>query len=176
MTVLRYTLLIGCASVVSIGTAQPDSLFIPSGDTVYTYAVEYSPELSAALYTRVGKFAHDTTRVAVELRYQRGKPCGVYKAFYPDGKPLIFAVYGWGFLHGDWSEYDEFGRIAIKGQYHNGLREGIWAFRAQGIVGRYKEGKKHGKWKYYRNGRIYKTEKYHEDTLLKGSTYTFPGR
>lgn len=156
--------------------AQPDSLYISSGDTVYAYGVEYAPEQSAELYTRVGRFAHDTAQVAVEMRYQRGKPCGVYKAYYPDGKPLIFAVYGWGFLHGDWSEFDEFGRIAIKGQYLNGLRDGIWAFRSQGIVGRYKEGKKQGKWKYYRNGRIHRIEKYRDDLLLPGSSHIFPGR
>ncbi|MEO8066103.1 MAG: hypothetical protein ABI599_00280 [Flavobacteriales bacterium] len=155
--------------------AQPDSLFIASGDTVYTYAVQYAPEQSAERYTRIGKFSQDTAAIAVELRYQKGKPCGVYRAYYPDGKPLIFAVYGWGFLHGDWSEYDEFGRIAIKGQYRNGLREGIWAFRTQGIVGRYKEGKKDGKWKYYRNGRIFKIEKYRDDKLLQGSSFKFPG-
>lgn len=157
-------------------SAQPDSLYINSGDTVYAYGVAYAPEQSAELYTRVGKFMQDTAQVAVELRYQRGKPCGVYKAYYPDGKPLIFAVYGWGFLHGDWSEYDEFGRIAIKGQYRNGLRDGIWAFRAQGIVGRYKEGKKQGKWKYYRNGRIFRIEKYRDDQLLPGNSHTFGGR
>ncbi|MFZ1686563.1 MAG: hypothetical protein WAU70_04020 [Flavobacteriales bacterium] len=162
-----------CAAQV---TAQPDSLYINSGDTVYAYGVTYAPERSAELYTRVGKFTHDTAQVAVEIRYQKGKPCGVYKAFYPDGKPLIFAVYGWGYLHGDWSEYDEFGRIAIKGQYRNGLREGIWAFRTQGIVGRYKEGKKNGKWKYYRNGRIFRIEKYRDDQLLPGNAYTFPIR
>lgn len=171
-----FILAFTCLLLALPGTAQPDSLYISSGDTVYAYGVHYSPEESAALYTRVGLFDHDTSRVAVELRYQRGKPCGVYKAYYPDGKPLIFAVYGWGFLHGDWSEYDEFGRIAIKGQYHNGLREGIWAFRALGIVGRYKEGKKHGKWKYYRNGRIHRIEKYHNDKLLPGNTFNFPGR
>ncbi|QQR87232.1 MAG: hypothetical protein IPJ76_03135 [Flavobacteriales bacterium] len=155
---------------------QPDTLFITSGDSVYALGVNYEPERSDGLYTRVGRFANDTGTVAVELRYQKGKPCGVYKAYYPDGKPLIFAVYGWGYLHGDWSEYDELGRIAIKGQYKNGLREGIWAFRSEGIVGRYKEGKKHGKWKYYRNGRVYRTEKYHEDRLLPGSTYIFGPR
>lgn len=157
-------------------TAQPDTLYVPSGDTVYHFAVEYGPLQTAEQFKRIGRYAHDTTRVAVELSYKRGKPSGVYRAFYPNGTTLIFAVYGYGSLHGDWTEYDEFGRVTVKGQYRDGLRDGPWAFRTQGILGHYKKGLRHGKWKYFENGRMVRVEKYRDDKLLQGSRYHFGGR
>lgn len=171
------------ASLAALGilcgtaSAQPDTLFVSSGDSTYAYAVRYEPLSAAEAFKRNGYFAFDTTRLAVQLDYKRGKPSGVYRAYYPDGKPLIFAVYGWGSLHGDWTEYDEFGRITVKGRYRDGLRDGTWAFRTQGIVGQYKEGLRHGKWKYYdRDGRLVRVEKYYRDTLKPGSTYRFGAR
>jgi len=151
--------------------AQPDTLFVQSGDTLFAFPVTYEPVQDAEQFTRKGYYAHDSSKVAVELAYKRGKPSGVYRAFYPDGRPLIFAVYGWGSLHGDWTEYDEFGRIAVKGQYRNGLRDGTWAFRKEGIVGKYKDGLEHGKWKYYANGRLVRIEKFHKGTSVQGGTF-----
>ncbi len=153
--------------------AQPDTLFVTSGDSIYRFAVVYSPIEQVEQFKRIGRYAHDTAHVAVQLDYKRGKPSGVYRAFYPDGKPLIFAVYGYGSLHGDWTEYDEFGAVTVKGQYRDGLRDGPWAFRTQGIMGRYKKGKRNGKWKYYEHGRVVKVEKYRDDVLAPGSTYHF---
>ena len=153
--------------------AQPDTLLVTSGDTTYQLAVVMEPLQDAPAFKRVGRFATDTTRVAIEMDYKRGKPSGVYRAYYPDGKPLIFAVYGWGSLHGDWTEYDEFGGIAIKGQYRDGLRDGVWAYRSQGVVGHYEKGLKHGKWKYYENGKLVRVEKYHRDRPVTGGTFLF---
>lgn len=148
--------------------AQPDTLYVPSGDTVYTYAIHYPPVETAEQYQMTGLYAFDTTRVAVRLDIKRGKPSGVYRAYYPDGKPLIFAVYGWGSLNGDWTEYDEFGRIAVKGQYEKGLRHGKWAFKQEGVFGTYKRGLKDGKWKFYdQQGRLTRTVWYRDDQLVK---------
>lgn len=154
--------------------AQPDSLYITDNGTTTAYAVVYAPLPEGMTpFLRVGKYAFDTTRTAVTLNYKRGKPSGVYRAFYPDGKQLIFAVYGWGSLHGDWAEYDHTGRITVKGQYRQGKREGTWAFRDQGIVGHYKDGQKHGKWKYYQNGKLVRSEKWRKGQLKQGGTFLF---
>ena len=149
--------------------AQPDTLFIPEGDSAKAYAVIYSPLQDAEQYRRIGRFALDTSRIAVHLDYKRGKPCGVYRAYYPDGRPLIFAVYGWGWLQGDWTEYNPLGGVTVKGNYSKGKRDGKWAFRSKGIVGHYKKGKKHGKWKYYENGELMGTEKYRNGELISGA-------
>lgn len=153
--------------------AQPDSLFVPENGTTKAYAVVYAPLQNVERFARYGHYAFDTARVAVRLDYKRGKPCGIYRGYYPDGKLLIFAVYGWGWPHGDWAEYDEFGRITVKGQYDEGKRDGLWAFRSEGITGHYKKGKKNGKWKYYENGKLARVEKYHNDVLRKGSGFFF---
>lgn len=140
--------------------AQPDSLYIAEKVVTVAYAVTYPPLKTAESFTHEGRYAMDTSRIAVRLGFKRGKPCGVYRAWYPDGAPMIFAVYGWGYLNGDWTEYGQDGRITVKGKYKEGKRDGIWAFREQGIVGHYKDGKKHGKWKYYENGRLVRFERY----------------
>lgn len=168
---MRFSLILFNLLCWASAMAQPDTLFVESGDTLFAFPVVYQPLQDVEQYTRIGHYMHDTSKVAVQLVYKRGKPSGVYRAFYPDGRPLIFAVYGWGSLHGDWTEYDEFGRIAVKGQYRNGLRDGTWAFRKDGIVGKYKDGLEHGKWKYYANGRLIRIEKYHKGQVVQGGSF-----
>ena len=169
----RTLLSVALSVIASILHAQPDSLFVPSAQGVTVYAIAYAPIEQTEQFTRVGRFATDTSRIAVRLDYKRGKPCGVYRAFYPDGRPLIFAVYGWGWPHGDWTEYGPDGRITVKGQYDRGQRDGTWAFRAEGIIGHYKHGKKHGKWKYYENDRVVRVERYRDDRLVTGGRNPF---
>lgn len=165
---MRTPLTLAASALFVLAHAQPDTLYVPSHGEILALAVVYDSPPSEENYRSCGRYAYDTTLLAVELDHKQRKPCGVYRAFYPDGSPLIFAVYGFNKLHGDWSEYDERGRIAVKGQYRDGLRDGVWAFRADGIVGHYREGEKHGKWKYYVNGRVARIDKYHHNEL-KGS-------
>ena len=108
--------------------AQPDSLFVTEHGTTTAYAVTYPPLKTAESFTHEGRYAMDTSRIAVRIGYKRGKPCGVYRAWYPDGAPMIFAVYGWGYLHGDWTEYAKDGHITLKGRYKNGKWDCPWAF------------------------------------------------
>lgn len=153
--------------------AQPDSLYITQDGTTTAYAVHYGPLPEQDHFRLVGRYTFDTSRVAVQLDYKRGKPSGIYRAFYPDGKQLLFGVYGWGSLHGDWVEYDPAGLITVKGQYRQGKRSGTWAFRAQGIIGHYKDGRKDGTWKYYENGKLVRKEKWHKGQLRPGNTFLF---
>ncbi|MCO5273737.1 MAG: hypothetical protein M9900_02310 [Flavobacteriales bacterium] len=170
---LKSILHLACLLAIR-ASAQPDTLFVPGQGSSTPYAVVYPPlPTGMEPFRLVGKYAFDTTRTAVTIDYKRGKPSGVYRAFYPDGKQLLFGVYGWGSLHGDWAEYDEAGRITVKGQYRLGKREGTWAFRDQGIVGHYKDGKKHGNWKYYENGKLVKKEKWRKGELKQGGTFLF---
>lgn len=155
ISLLLLVLLVRCAL-----NAQPDSLYIQEHGATVAYGVTYPPLRTTESFTHEGRYAMDTTRVAVRLGFKRGKPCGVYRAWYPDGAPMIFAVYGWGYLEGDWTEYGQDGRITVKGKYKQGKRDGTWAFRDQGIIGHYKDGLKDGKWKYFENGRLVRFERY----------------
>lgn len=169
---MRAFLTLLAAGLSGLLHAQPDTLYVTTkAEGTQAYAVVYDAVEPAEQYTMVGRYAFDSTRVAIRLGFKRGKPSGVYRAYYPDGRPLIFAVYGWGSLHGDWTEYNEFGRVTLKGQYRDGLREGTWAFRTQGIVGKYKEGLMHGKWKYYENNKVARVSKYRKGKLMKGSEF-----
>lgn len=168
---MRAFLFTAALTSCTFAYAQPDTLYVPDGDRTYAYAVVYEPIEPSEQYTLTGHYAHAPSAVAVQLMMKRGKPSGVYRAFYPSGRPLIFAVYGFGTLHGDWTEYDEQGRVTLKGQYRNGAREGIWAFRSQGIVGHYKKGLMHGKWKYFEKGKLARVSKYSNGKLRKGSEF-----
>ncbi len=169
----RKLLLPAALLAASLLHAQPDSLFITDHGNTTAYAVVYGPKPAAERFRLVGKYAFDTTRTAVQIDFKRGKPSGIYRAFYPDGKQLLFAVYGWGSLHGDWTEYAPTGIITVKGQYRMGKRDGTWAFRDQGIVGHYKEGLKHGRWKYYEDGKLVRKEKWRKGELKQGGTFLF---
>ena len=171
MSSTRSTLSVLALLPCLLAHAQPDTLFVTEHGSTVAYAVAYGPLEQAESFTRVGRYAMDTARVAVRLGYKRGKPCGIYRAYYPDGAPLIFAVYGWGHLAGDWTEYAPDGRITVKGRYSEGLRDGPWAFREQGILGHYRKGRKHGKWKFYENGRLVRVERYRDDVLVPGSRF-----
>jgi antitoxin component YwqK of YwqJK toxin-antitoxin module len=144
-------------ATVHVATGQPDTLFVPDAGRVLALSVRYEPLQQTAQY----------------MGYRGPVPSGVYRAYYPNGKPLIFAVYGYGSLHGDWAEYDEQGRVAVKGQYRDGERHGTWAFRTDGIVGHYRKGQRHGKWKYYQNGRLQRRERYRKGELRQGGTFLF---
>lgn len=158
-----------CLLFALVSLAQPDSLYVEERGGTVAYAVVYPPLKQAESFTHEGRYAMDTSRIAVRQGFKRGKPCGVYRAWYPDGAPMIFAVYGWGYLHGDWTEYAPDGSITVKGKYDNGKRDGTWAFRAQGIVGHYKDGLKHGKWKYYENGNLVRFERYRNGEQVSGN-------
>lgn len=147
--------------------AQPDTLWIPTNGAVVPHAVLYEPVRMDPQYKRIGKFASDTSKVAVSMDYKRGHASGVYRAYYPDGRPLIFAVYGWDSPHGDWTEYDASGEVSLKGQYRSGLRDGTWMFKKDGILGHYKKGKKHGKWKYFSGDTPVRSEKYKRDKIVR---------
>lgn len=151
-------------------SAQPDTLWVPTNGALVPHAVVYEPVRQDPQYKRIGKFTSDTSKVAVRMDYKRGHASGVYRAYYPDGRPLIFAVYGWDSPHGDWTEYDETGGISLKGQYRGGLRDGTWAFRKEGILGHYKKGLKHGKWRYFHGSIPVRTEKYKKDKLKRTRT------
>ena len=168
---MKPAFLVLAITCTMVATAQPDTLWIPTNGGIAPYPVVYEPVRLDPQYRRIGRFANDTSRVAVSLDYKRGHPSGVYRAYYPDGRPLIFAVYGWDSPHGDWTEYDEQAAIALKGQSRRGLRDGTWAFRKEGIVGHYREGKKHGKWKHYQNGRLIRTEIFKRDIHVRTRTF-----
>ena len=80
---------------------------------------------------------------------------------------MEYGIYGWGYLHGNWIEYDEFGEMVVKGFYRNGMKDGKWAFLSEGILGNYRKGLKHGRWKYYEGNRLVRQERYKRDILVK---------
>ncbi len=151
----------------SVFSQLKDTLYVTSDDTTYAYAIVYIPVEETEQHTKVAKYAFDMGLTAVEIDYKRGKPSGRYKAYYPDGQLMEYGIYGWGSLHGDWTEYDEFGVIIIKGFYRNGLKVGKWSFRQEQIRGSYKNGLKHGKWKYYQGKQVIRTERYKRGVLIR---------
>ena len=151
--------------------AQPDSLFYEWKGQFLASAINYEEKSDSSDFMLVGEYMEFPERIAVEIPIRRGKPTGLFKAYYPDGKLLIRAVYAWGYLHGDWTEYDEDGIITVKGQYRDGKRHGAWVYRRDGIRGRYKRGLKSGRWKYYEGSTLVRIEKWRKGRLQEGGTF-----
>ena len=54
--------------------AQPDSLYIPENGETVAYAVVYEPVQNVERFRREGKYAFDTSRVAVQIDGQSPRP------------------------------------------------------------------------------------------------------
>lgn len=98
--------------------------------------------------------------LAVHYHWKFGKIYGAYRAYYPNGGLIEFGVYADGMRHGEWTVYGEQEEVLIKGKYKNGVKDGYWAYRAEGWYGRYKNGHKKGRWKRIENGYVVEYQNY----------------
>ena len=108
-----------------------------------------------------------------ERHYQKGRPVGVWRAWFPDGRLRSEVDFGdghgpassryWhpggvlaaegttvgGIRQGAWSYWDEEGRLLRQGGYEEGERSGPWVFWEEGrkvAEGRYEAGQRVGDW------------------------------
>jgi antitoxin component YwqK of YwqJK toxin-antitoxin module len=95
------------------------------------------------------------------------KPDGEWKWYYENTDLLRRdEVYSEGVENGTFIEYSDTGSIETKGEYMDGLEQGLWVYQLGDIKmeGSYKDGKRDGIWKYYLdNGNIYFTGVYIDD-------------
>ena len=163
---LRRYLIIPAALLALPGFAQPDTLLVTSGDSLYRFAVIYGPMPQSEQFKRIGHYAQDTTlRGACNSITNAGNPA-VYIAPFSrweavDLRGLRIWLAAWR-LDGIRRVRSRYGQGPVPrwpSRWH-------WAFRTEGIVGHYKDGKRHGKWKYYERGRLVKVEKYRDDALI----------
>ena len=109
---------------------------------------------------KIGKwiyFHKDGESIMIEENYVNGKLEGVYKTFYPDGKPTIIAWYKNGKLDGKYQRFSIKNKIYEDFTYKNGKRNGYAIFynRLTGEKqeeGNYKDNVKVGLWKFYIDG------------------------
>lgn len=132
---------------------------------------------SSGYVKKIGVFANDTAQVAVEKTYIRNTLNGIYKVYYPSGKPKVKAVFANGNPNGEFTWYNENGIIRVKGLYKDSVKHGFWAYKYLKIYGKYKKGKKHGKWyklddnrqkikSYYSYGKLIKGQGFETDEVL----------
>lgn len=84
-------------------------------------------------------------------------PSGEWKWYYPNGQIKAYEFYRKGKIEGTVYEYDEQGNEITKGDYYNGIREGVWFYHINNHkeTGEYTMGLKNGLWKhYYKNGKL----------------------
>lgn len=136
-----------------------------------TYQVVYQPTLSKKIFSKkIAVFANDTTVKAIGKNYTYDYLNGIYRAYYPSGKIMLFANYSNNHLYGDWTWYDEGGDVITKGQYKKGkgIKHGYWAYRSTKTYGRYKKGIRNGRWTQYDvNGEKHRSF-YRKGKLLRG--------
>jgi antitoxin component YwqK of YwqJK toxin-antitoxin module len=117
----------------------------PNGNSI-DYAVVFK-ELDSLNGKVHAVFAADTSVTAYMGSFVNGKQNGVFLYYYPSGSYHQTCIYGYGNLHGDYTVYNEEGKIVLKGQYKNGLKHGYWRDLDKNLIGRYYKGKRHLKWK-----------------------------
>ncbi len=109
---------------------------------------------------RVGKwkFYHQNGSVEQDGNYNsQGNPEGAWKWFFDNGNVERDESYRNGLNDGIYTEYDETGKVAVQGEYIDGLEEGFWKYQYGDTreEGTYKGGKRNGEWKtYYDNGEL----------------------
>jgi antitoxin component YwqK of YwqJK toxin-antitoxin module len=78
---------------------------------------------------------------------------GVYREFYPNGKPFVEGQFREGRQHGEWAFYHDNGQINRKATFNNGQPDGAWdVLRADGTLAAkrsFRNGQRHGEWTTY---------------------------
>jgi antitoxin component YwqK of YwqJK toxin-antitoxin module len=78
---------------------------------------------------------------------------GIYREFYPDGKPFLEGQFVKGRQHGEWTYYFDNGQVNRKATFSEGKPNGSWeVFRADGTLAAkrgFKDGKRDGEWINY---------------------------
>jgi hypothetical protein len=122
-----------------------------------TYKVIHKETVGDYFQLKRYVFADDTSVVAIEKNFSNGNQNGLTRVYYPSGKLRVKALYGNNRLQGEFVNYDENGKILIKGVYNYGVKHGYWAYVNERTYGRYVKGKKHRNWKKEdKNGVKYK--------------------
>jgi antitoxin component YwqK of YwqJK toxin-antitoxin module len=122
------------------------------------------------------KYEDGTVRVEREIaRYSddRRAADGVYREYYPNGKPFTEGTYRDGAQHGEWTYWHDNGTKNRTTTYKNGKPDGSWeVFRADGTLEAtrgYKDGKRDGTWLYYYDtGKQQKGEEHYTDGKADG--------
>jgi antitoxin component YwqK of YwqJK toxin-antitoxin module len=128
--------------------AQPSIITVEMADTSIQYPLTYKQLDSLESGVLKAYYAFDTSRIAYVKYFAYGKQSGRYMEYYPNGKPMLLAIYQYGELHGDWTKYDSSGAVLIKAKYRDNQKNGFWINRRTKVQGRYRNNLKHGKWEY----------------------------
>lgn len=146
--------------------AQKMFLSIDYPDTTISYKLYYKDTDSLKNDKLKAYFAEDTAMLAYEKNYYYGKQNGIYKEYYPSGSTYILSIYQQGKIHGDWTKYDELGKVQVKAKYLNGIKHGFYINLKEKYQGRYRNGKRHGKWEFNLNSYAYYKRFYENGELI----------
>lgn len=97
-------------------------------------------------------FYYESGGVEAKGKYTgESKPDGQWRWFYENGVNMRDEVFTNGKENGWLSEYNDTGKVVVKGEYRNGKEEGEWLFEIgdHREVGTYEAGLKTGIWKHY---------------------------
>ena len=125
---------------------------IPIDTSFITYKVIYKKTLTKDVFSKqIAVFASDTSKIALEKNYTNNYQNGIYKTYYPSGKLMVLAIFANAKMNGDYTYYDELGKILIKGKYKAGIKHGYWAYKYLNCYGKFFNGQKTGRWKCQNN-------------------------
>jgi antitoxin component YwqK of YwqJK toxin-antitoxin module len=115
-----------------------------------------------------------TGRLVLAVNYENNKREGEYIRYQPmTGKPFEKGYYSNGVKTGTYIRYYTDGTLRVKGNYKDGLKQGVWEYyyKSSGSVrakGNFDRGRKHGVWSFYDYSEVLKrTIEYSDGKIIQ---------
>lgn len=116
-------------NVEPIKNAQEDSILVPINGNVTWFKLSYvSRESLKHPAMRKAFFVEYPQQVALTKYVYNGYVNGMYKIYYPNGKLYQFKNYTASLLDGEIFQYNESGKLELKGKYLDGKKIGVWKY------------------------------------------------
>jgi len=119
-------------NLIQTGSYKDERLTTPHGKFFFYMDLELFNQLHVTNFKLKGK----TRFLCQQGTFVDGRENGKWLLFYPDGTILNTQDFVNGKLHGQFTTYDKYGNIEIKGNYVDGERDGEWLFEfgAQKVI------------------------------------------
>lgn len=138
----------------TLNVYENDSIYLPEPIT-YTQTDSIDGLVTA-------KYTNHPDQIAFSANYYNKLRTGFIKYYYRNGALMVTQVFQRGMKNGEYTLYDQAGKIVVKGVYEDNLKDGFWIYKKYQFMGEYDDGLKNGKWKFIdKNGkkRFYKYKK-----------------
>jgi antitoxin component YwqK of YwqJK toxin-antitoxin module len=143
---IKVVLLVLASIFLANGFAQ--TLNVYENDSIYLPEPISYTETDSVDGVVTAMYSNNPKQIAFRANYYNKRRTGFVKYYYPNGAFMMTQVFQRGLKNGEYTLYDQQGKIVIKGFYEDNIKNGFWIYKKYQFMGDYKNGLKDGKWKY----------------------------